>query len=269
MQIDIIKLIESNLIAIVTFMIGLLPGLYVGIKSWLKYRNFVKVFGQSAKDHKNIAIIFPEWKVKKMSRDGTRFEKVLPDGTIEKYYGPDETVSYDDLKGGKEISHIFSEFLSEPIEYIYDTKDIADTEKKTLIMIGSPLANYRARIIYESVEEIQFDYVEKEETKDYPAGCANRDKIENKEYHSIDKWQYSVITRIPSSNSGDIFHFLVSGPHAEGTYVAGAYLREHWKGFKNAELTASVLLRSPNLKNQAEECYKFHKVIKRYGFPSK
>lgn len=231
------------------------------IRDLKRFRTFCKVFGSVAERQDNIVISLPLWRVKDSSRNNTRFQKLRLDGKYEEYYGPDETISWDDLKAGAQIASIIAEVYSKPVNYSLDNDRDLDIVDKSLIMIGSPLANIRARGILELVRQPYLEYVEQEETEKHPARTAIRDKIENILYDSSGDWEYSMILRVPNYRSKGGYFFLVSGPHAEGTLAAATYLKNNWKEFENADPVAGILLKMPR------GDITLHGVLRKFGFP--
>lgn len=253
----VLGLVEIAVFPGVTFALGW--GI-AKIRDWKKFRVFCKVFGRVAEKQENLIISLPLWRVKDCSRDDTRFQKLRLDGKYEEYYGPDETISWDDLKAGAQIASIIAEVYSRPVSYSLDNDRDLDIIGKSLIMIGSPLANIRARGILELVQQPYLEYVDQEETEEHPARTAIRDKRENTLYDSSGDWEYSLILRVPNYRTEGGYFFLVSGPHAEGTLAAATYLKNNWEEFENADPVAGILLKMPR------GDITLHGVLKRFGF---
>lgn len=252
-----IAMIEIAVFPIVTFFLGWFIN---KIRKQLKFRTFRKVFGQVAEDPENILFSLPLWKVKETSRDETRFEKIGFDGKTEAFYGPDDTVAFDDLDATAQVASILAEFFPSPVNFTLDNDRRLEITGKTVIMIGSPLVNLRARSVLELVKQPHLDFVDQEETTDHPARTGILDKRKGLVYDSSGDWQYSMILRVPNYRTPGAYFFLVFGAHAAGTLAAGIYLKNNWEDFKDADPAAGVLIEMPR------SDIAHYRVVAKYGF---
>ncbi len=251
--------IELIIFPIITFFLG---WFITKIRKLLKFRTFRKVFGQIAEHPENILFSLPLWKVKAASRDETRFEKIGFDEKIEAFYGPDDTVAFDDLDATAQVASILAEFFPTPVNFTLDNDRSLEITGKTVIMIGSPLVNLRARSVLDLVEQPHLDFVDQEETADHPARTGILDKRRGLLYDSSGDWQYSMILRVPNYRTSGAYFFLVFGAHAAGTLAAGIYLKNNWEEFKDADPAAGVVIEMPR------SDIAHYRVVVKYGFPA-
>jgi hypothetical protein len=253
--VDVLQLIVFPLI---TFLLGWF--VHTIHKKW-KFRTFNSVFGKVARDPENLIISIPLWKLKEGPSNTVRFQKTGLTGEIEEEYGPDDTVSYDDLKASAQVAAILAEFFPKPITYSLDNDRRLELVDKTIILIGAPLANIRARGVFEILGESPLDYLWQEETADHPARHAICETKTEETFDCSGDWEYSMVLRVPNYRTLGGYFFMVSGPHAEGTLAAAIYFRNHWQEFKNAQPIAAVLLKMPR-----RDIAKW-RVEKKFGFP--
>jgi hypothetical protein len=251
-------MIEIIVFPIATFLLGWSIN---KIRKQLKFRTFRKVFGQIAENPENIVFSLPLWKVKDASRDTTRFEKIGFDETIEAFYGPDDTVAFDDLDATAHVASILAEFFPTPVNFTLDNDRSLEITGKTVIMIGSPLVNLRARSVLDLVKQPHLDFIDQKETADHPARTGILDKHKGLLYDSSGDWQYSMILRVPNYRTTGAYFFLVFGAHAAGTLAAGIYLKNNWEEFRNADPEAGVIIEMP----RADIAH--YRVVAKYGFP--
>ncbi len=250
--------IELMLFPLITFALG---WFVQTIRRSVKFRVFRRVFGRVTEDPEDIIISIPLWRVKDASPDTPRFEKTGLDGNERRAYGPDETVSYDDLMACAQVASILAEFYPRPVTYSLDNDRRLELGQKTIIMVGAPLANIRARSVFSIVEQPYLEYVEQEETAEHEARTAIRDKRADVLYDCSGDREYSMVLRVPNYRTPRAYFFLISGPHAEGTLAAAMFLKDHWEDFKDADDMAGVLLGMPRAEVDKRE------VVMRYGFP--
>lgn len=259
--IDVVAIIIGNIELVLFPLVTFALGWFVQtLRKKLKFRTFCRVFGKVAEDSDNLIISIPLWRVQDAPHSTVRFEKEGLEGGVEEDYGPNDTVSYDDLNATAQIASILAEFYPKPITYSLDNDRNLELEGKTIIMIGAPLANIRARGVFEIVETSLFDYIDQEETAEHPARTAIRDKKKNTLYDCSGDREYSMVLRIPNYRTPEGYFFIVSGPHASGTLAAATYLRTHWLEFKNAQPTAGIILGMPR------GDIKHVEVVLKYGF---
>ncbi|MFX1476294.1 MAG: hypothetical protein ACFFCO_12575 [Promethearchaeota archaeon] len=254
----LIAIIEIIIFPIITFVLGWFVN---KIRKQLKFRTFRKVFGQIAENPENIIFSLPLWKVKDASRDSTRFEKVGFDEKTESFYGPDDTVAFDDLDATAHVASILAEFFPTPVNFTLDNDRSLEITGKTVIMIGSPLVNLRARSVLELVKQPHLDFIDQKETADHPARTGILDKRRGLLYDSSGNWQYSMILRVPNYRTAGAYFFLVFGAHAAGTLAAGIYLKNHWEEFKDADPAAGVVIEMPR------SDIAHYRLVAKYGFP--
>ncbi|MFX1297221.1 MAG: hypothetical protein ACFFD2_20505 [Promethearchaeota archaeon] len=242
-----LAIIVIIIVSVITFIIGFI---FQKIKKIRGFRTFNKVFG--IKNQDDFIISLPLWKVKAFPRDITRFQKVGFDGKAEEWHGPSIMVSYDDLGASAQIASILAEFFPKPVDYSLDTDRTLKVPGKSLILIGSPIANLRARKIFSTAKdlkmELPFEYVEQEETVEHSAALAIYDNTKDILYDCSGDLEYSMILRIPNYRSEEKmggYFFIVSGPHAEGTLAASIYLKDNWEEFRKAQAIAGILLEMP------------------------
>ena len=167
----------------------------------------------------------------------------------EEYYGPTETFSADDMKASREISAILAEIFPEPAHIVPD-RDTLQFGEKTVLMIGSPIANFHARSIFQRDffqmgSNRPFVFKTKDETMDSPSKTYLFSNQSKNRYYSNEEYDIAVVQRLrnPSCNEG--FLFIVAGSHAKGTFGAARYLRNKWEFFSRQTRSsiAGVLLK--------------------------
>ncbi len=243
-------------IPILSFALGwLIPK----IKHFFKFRDFKKVFGKVAVNHENLVVAVPFWKVLDAPVDTIRFRKKLLDGSFHEAYGPTETIAVADLGAIIEFEALVSNFHPRPPSYMLDVDKAIDIENKTIIAIGSPVANVRTTNFLKLSSQSFLDFFWQEESAEHPARLAIQDLTADHIYDCSGDVEYSMILRMENWLSKGAYLFIIAGPHAEGTHAAGIYLRENWKIFKKAKPNAAVLLGMPRGKFT-----EFH-VEKTYG----
>lgn len=157
--------------------------LYGKYREWSNFRHFVRVFGISAKNNDNIKITMPEWHlVGEKNKDQIRFSKSLinpADKKFKKFHGPSVTIAYKDLDGVSHVAAvIYKSHPGLPINYNLDSVDEWDKrEGKTMIMIGSIVANAHYRYLTQQDEVPYFEeyFTNKQmgyENPCYPAAVA-------------------------------------------------------------------------------------------------
>ncbi len=253
-----LEVIQLIVFPLITFLLG---WFIQAIRKKIKFRTFNQVFGKVVRDPENLIISIPLWKLKDAPINSVRFHKTGLTGEVEEEYGPDNTVSYDDLKASAQVAAILAEFFPKPITYSLDNDRRLELVDKTIILIAAPLANIRARGVFEILGESPLDYIWQEETADHPARHAICETVTEEIFDCSTDWEYSMVLRVPNYRTLGGYFFMISGPHAEGTLAAAIYFRNHWQEFKDAEPIAGVLLKMP--RRDIDNC----RVEKKYGFP--
>jgi hypothetical protein len=219
------------------------------IKRLFAFYRLRKAFGRCADKTDNLVMSMPLWSVKEAPRETMRFQRRSHRGKIEEFYGPTETVAYQDFIGAIEIADLFADYHSRPIRVIQDDER-PDWVGKTGILLGSPLANYHAKAIYDYYRQQHFGDLlieifgipENEETE---ARMAFKDCKTQIEYHASRDIEYAVIMRLNNyfgKKSRKGYIFIVCGIHAEGTLAAATYLRTHWQRFTSRKGPAAALI---------------------------
>ena len=220
------------------------------IRKLLFYRRFKRAFGFVVESGANMAISLPFWTLKTNEREISRFlKKSIWSGEEEEYYGPTETFSADDVKASRELSAVVSEVFPQPTLIVSD-RDILQFEDRTVLIIGSPIANFHARNIFQGDffqmgANRPFVFREKYETTHSPSRTYVVSTNSRKEYYSDKAHDIGVVQRLRNPCCDDGYLFIVAASHAEGTYGAARYLRNNWKWFAKQHIgsTAGVLLR--------------------------
>ncbi len=251
--------IEIILLPVITFFLGWLVQRY---RQQKRFKAFCQVFGQVVENPQNVIISLPLWKVKEASRDSTRFRKEGFDGLAEEYYGPDDTIAFDDLEASARIAAILAEFYPNPVTYVLDNDKDLDTKEKTVILLGSPAANTHTRLIMNQIEQPYLAFIDQSLDKNVANNFAIQDKVNNQIYDSSGIWKYSLVLRLPNPTSPNASYFVIAGTHAMGTLAAATYLKNHWDEFQEAETIAGVLLKMPR------SDIAHHLVAKKFGFSS-
>jgi hypothetical protein len=252
-------MIEIILLPVITFFLGWLVQRY---RQQQRFKAFCHVFGQVVENPENVIISLPLWKVKEASRDSTRFRKVGFDGLAEEYYGPDDTIAFDDLEASARIAAILAEFYPNPVNYVLDNDTDLNTIGKTVILLGSPNANTHTRQIIDQIKQPYLEFIDQTTDEKNVVNLAIKDKLNNQIYDSSGIWKYSLVLRLPNPLSPDASYFVVAGTHAIGTLAAATYMKNHWDEFQKAKSIAGVLLKMPR------SDIAHHLVVKKFGFPS-
>lgn len=213
-------------------------------------RKFKYAFGFVVENGDKFAISIPLWTLKENRREVPRFVKITPwDRNREEYYGPTETFSADDMKSSREISAILAEIFPQPAQIIPD-RDALQFREKTVLMIGSPVANFHARGIFQRDffqmgSNRPFVFKIKDETMNSPSKTYVFSNQSEKKYYSNETYDIAVVQRLKNPSCNEGFLFIVAGSHAEGTFGASRYLRNNWEFFSRRKIgsTAGVLLK--------------------------
>ncbi len=200
-------------------------------------KKFEAVFGKATKEHENILVIVPLWRVKDASRDEVRFVRELLDGSEEKYFGPDDLMAFDDLESTSMTTSIFEEFYSKPFEYLMDNDESLNVDDKCIIMLGGPNTNSRVKTILDKTKKDLFEF--KYESNEFGITDVRDDKY----YDCTGEWEYGVILRLPNGKKG--YYFILAGLSSIGTHAAAKYFKNHWEDLKKAKPDMGILLRMP------------------------
>lgn len=207
------------------------------IRSGVEYyrmRKFRRAFGQGVKKPDDLMISVPLWRALEGDRSAARFLKADSFGTREEYYGPGEMYNVDDMGAAAFLLNVIGNHFSEPVAYTNDAAR-ADWNARTVLVIGSPAANYHARYYMRKYLEARnglqiphfVDIVE-----DNVTGARAAVKVPGREdlMMSSEQKDYGLILRIPNifSPDGRFFVFLIAGIHAASTREAARLLKELW-----------------------------------------
>lgn len=232
--------------AILTLIAGLS---YQQIKKLLFRRKFKRAFGFVVEGGNQFVISLPFWTLIRNERETPRFLKISPSGQEEPYYGPTDTFSADDTKASNEVSYILTSTFPRP-PVIFPDREALVFDEKTIIMIGSPIANFHARSIFQSDffelgKDRPFIFKEKEETTASPSRTFLYSNLSNKEYYNDSGHDVAVVQRIKNPKCEDGYLYIIAASHAEGTFGAAKYLRNNWELFAKQDIgaTAGVLIK--------------------------
>jgi hypothetical protein len=218
----------------VTFVLGLCANWIV---FRVRYANFTKVFGKTARSSKNLFICVTLWEVREAARNVKRFDKPGPG-----YYGPTETLAYGDIKACQEIEALFGQFFKEPVKIVLDWEQF-DLTKCSGIILGA--LNEKTRKLISEVYDSPIGIVETQETDEHPSSIIIVDKFNNESFDSSGEREFSAIVRMPNPVCPKSRIFLVFGAHAPGTTAAANYLRKNWRYFLNSQSHAAIILSMP------------------------
>lgn len=233
-------------IGIVFLVVGLS---FQRIRRLLYRRKFKRAFGFVVESGENVAVSMPFWTLKTNRREEPRFlKKSIWSGEEEEFYGPTETFSADDVKASREVSAVVSEVFPQPTLIVSD-RDPLQFEGRTVFIIGSPIANFHARNIFQGDffhmgANRLFVFREKHETTHSPSRTYVVSNGSGKEYHSDKAHDVGVVQRLRNPHCKEGYLFMVAASHAEGTFGAAKYLRNNWNWFAKQSVgsTAGVLL---------------------------
>ena len=215
------------------------------IRRLLHHRKFKRAFGFVVESGANVAISMPFWTLKTNERESPRFlKKSTWSGEEEEYYGPTETFSADDVKASRELSAVVSEVFPQPTLIVSD-RDPLQFEDRIVLIIGSPIANFHARNIFQGDffkmgANRPFVFREKIETTDSPSRTYVVSTGSGKEYFSDKADDIGVVQRLQNPGCDDGYLFIVAASHAEGTFGAARYLRKNWKWFAKQHIGSTV-----------------------------
>lgn len=213
------------------------------IKNVMRLRTFKRVFGSIAAEKEGFIICLPLWKAIESTRDTFRFSKVGLDNKVYSYYGPNDTISQHDNESANEISVLYHSLFLKPISIITDN-EIFDYNK-TIIFIGSPIANIRIKSYLESYPNKYINFIIQEENDDHKSAIGIYDKTNNEVYDSGGNIEFSVIIRSKNPQCENGFFFIIGGAHAEGTLAAARYLRNNWKQISKFDEEFALVLEMP------------------------
>ena len=215
------------------------------IRRLLHHRKFKRAFGFVVESGTNVAISMPFWTLKTNERGIPRFvKKSTWSGEEEEYYGPTETFSADDVKASRELSAVVSEVFPQPTLIVSD-RDTLQFEDRTVLIVGSPIANFHARNIFQGDffrmgANRPFVFREKDETTHSPSRTYVVSTGSRKEYYSDKVHDIGVVQRLRNPRCDDGYLFIVAASHAEGTFGAARYLRNNWKWFAKQHIGSTV-----------------------------
>jgi hypothetical protein len=196
---------------------------------YYRMRKFRKVFGSGVREPNDLMISVPLWQALEGDRRVNRFLKADASGTREEYYGPSEMYNADDMVAAAYVLNVIGNHFSQPVEYTNDKAD-AKWNQKTVIIIGSPAANYHARYYMErfGLSLPHFEHIEEDNVTGARAVVKIPETGEVK--RSGGGKDYGLIVRMPNlfCGNGEFFVFLVAGIHAASTREAARLLNKEW-----------------------------------------
>ena len=217
---------------------------YEKLRKDIFLRRLCRAFGTGIDNEEGIKISVPVWQAIEGDRAVPRFSKV-DKGHLEKYYGPSSLFSIEDARGANKISAIFEKILKKTIYFTGDDQEIIPRDA-TVIMIGSPLANFHARADFsESILTRlggghSFFYIEENNVSQARAGIRNIET--GKEFFSDIETDYGVVQRKKSFLDDRSYVFLCGGIGAAATRGACEYLSAEWPKFAKEDRLISVLI---------------------------
>lgn len=213
------------------------------VKNVIRLRIFKQVFGSIAAENDGFIICLPLWKAIESSRDTVRFSKVGLDGNVYSYHGPNDTISQHDNESANELSVLYHSIFVKPISVVTDNENF--NYNKSIIFIGSPIANIRIKSFLESYPNKYIDFIVQDESDNHKSAIGIFDRSNNTIYDSGSKVEYSVITRSKNPQCEKGFLFIIGGAHAEGTLAAARHVRINWKNFAKYDDEFAIILEMP------------------------
>jgi hypothetical protein len=197
-------------------------------------RTFRRAFGQGVQRPTDIVISVPLWRALEHDRSVPRFLKADSFGARDEYYGPSEMYNVDDMGAAASVLSIIANYFPQQATYTNDAAQ-PDWNAKTVIIIGSPIANFHARrYIYRYMENHSIENIPsfEEIIEDSTTGARTVIRIPGKDEpkrSSIEK-DYGLLLRLPNifCADGKHFVFILAGIHAASTREAARLLRELW-----------------------------------------
>lgn len=213
---------------------------------YIRLRKLRRAFHRNAKSAEDFSISLPLWSLKAASRSTARFSRSDSSGRVEKLFGPTETFAKEDVLGAMQISDIFAGVFPNSVSVTLDNGEL-DVTRKTIIVIGSPAANFHARDLIERYrkfhgKELPVFYDDIEESEKTGAKLILKDNC-GREFIGNASEEYAMIVRVRNHfgvSTGRYIYFI-GGVHACGTLAAALYLRNNWQKFASADLGAVVL----------------------------
>lgn len=243
--IQISEIFSEISVAVGTFLV---TKAYYSFTEYKKYKIFRTVFGSGVVDSKNIAFSVPLWSAIKNSNRDERYNKSHfdSDGNIlnsENLHGPDFTYAKSDVIGVNNVLTLINKYIKEPIEIISDDEDIS-SEEKSIIYIGSPIANYHAREIFDGNETITWDVnmIETQESNECLESFFFKN-IDGKEFHTDNKYGYAAIYKCRLHSK--YISYMIFGQHESGTAAATRYFSNKFEEIASYEDNMVIILKTP------------------------
>ena len=157
----------------------------------------------------------------------------------EKMYGPTDTYSADDIMAKEELLAVTNMFNVPTPKTLNDNESL-NFKDKSIIMIGSPVANFHSRRFLKTsddgdvrAQEIPFSFVINENETDVLPKSYVISNNSNRKYGEVRSLNcdYAIVLRIPNPECDEGYIYFVAAPAAEGTLGAAEYLKENWKKF--------------------------------------
>jgi hypothetical protein len=200
-------------------------------------RSFWRTFGQGVRKPGDIVISVGLWTAIEGDRCVPRFFK--EDGLdLRQHYGPSRMYNVGDMGAAASVLSIVANHFPGPTTYTND-EDQTDWNAKTVIMIGTPVANvstgyYLRRYAEQSFAEglPSFEDMSEDATNGarYSIRIPGKTADEDKFLKSSARKDYGMIVRLPNifAADGRFFVFLLAGIHDASTREAGRLLHAQW-----------------------------------------
>jgi hypothetical protein len=215
-----------------------------GAVDYYRMNKFKKVFGAGVKKADNLMISVPLWRALKNDRKVPRFLKADSSGTRAEYYGPDEMYNVDDMGAAAHVINVIGNHFTEPVTYTNDSIE-ADWKAKSVIIIGSPTANYHAEFYLTQFEARgtgaklpQFIKIDEDEVTG--ARAAIKIPGEKEPRFSSSEEDYGVVLKMPNLYNREFNVFLIAGIHAPSTREAARFVRQLWYELLAKDVAAIV-----------------------------
>lgn len=236
------------MIAVLFWGIGFLSS---DVRKRMDMRTFQAAFGRNVQTADDIFFSVPLWSLQERKRTITRFRRIDPVGNAEDFYGPTNTFAREDVLGAVTVTEMMARRFKRPIRFASDDLRV-ETEtwgKRSVIIIGSPVANYHARGVVRTHEQFHADdlFLSFDEiTEDEKSGARTvlRDRATGEKFASSDTDDYACVMRLNNRYGDETvgYFYLIGGIHAEGTQAAAIYLADRWRVFAKNDGPAAVLL---------------------------
>jgi len=207
--------------------------LYHRYRSFVRFRQFQKVFGRNVQESDDISISVPLWLAMERVRSDQRFVKQDIFGNKEYLYGPSEMYNREDMIAAAFVINVLGRHFPNQVNYVNDSEELA-WNRRSVVLVGAPTSNYHARFALAQTEEevlakaVVFDEIDEGE---HGSRCRLRYSQSGEIWQADDETDYGLVMRIrhPSQTDSHNFVFFVAGIHAESTREAGRIFSEYWQ----------------------------------------